>query len=82
MAEQSKLAQVADAVENRCMDFGLEVTPGEAALIARAAIEAMRPKEFGDLPEAMCLAAENAGAQSYGEAHEIFAAMLDATLKD
>lgn len=52
---------------------------------ARAAIEAMRPKEFGDLPEGMALAGEEAmdgRVGSYGAAHSVFAAMIDAALAE
>ena len=50
---------------------------------ARAAIEAMRPNSFGDLPEAMCLAGsmEAGGTGSYDEVYAIFRAMIDAALK-
>lgn len=53
---------------------------------ARAAIEAMRPKAFGDLPEAVAIAGEAAidrsGHGSLAAAHEVMAAMITAALKD
>jgi hypothetical protein len=66
-----------------------ELTPlwrENAMKCARAAIEAMRPKEFGDLPESVAQAGESAidrcGPGSYAAAHDVFASMLDAALKD
>ena len=50
----------------------------------RAVIEAMRPAGFGDLPEEMMVAGEEAfdraGIASYGAAHSVFVAMIDAAL--
>jgi len=51
-------------------------------LVARAALQAIRPQQFGDLPESACQAAEASGAGSYHDAHAIFTAMIEAILEE
>lgn len=49
---------------------------------ARAALQALRPRSFGDLPLDVCIAAEGAGAMNCAQAHDILAAMIDAILEN
>lgn len=72
--------------ENRPLNAQLQMNGVLATELAIAALRAMKVRAFGDLPEPMALAGEEAIDRAkwgtYRAAHEVWAAMVDAALCD